>query len=188
MGFLCFFCFSFKLFVFFFLVYAETGGMVDENTEMETGHEMQDGEAGSPRGVLEVPVVGGDSDNSSSSCSSTEKLTPRLSPQLSTPVNRDGSYASQWKNMIGSIKKKSSRRFSTLPILTNYDLSGKNLWKKLARLQNGPHVEALSASKPSWSYFKYEELAAATDNFCPGENIKIFSFEHFDTFCQFTRK
>ncbi|XP_031287637.1 receptor-like cytosolic serine/threonine-protein kinase RBK1 isoform X2 [Pistacia vera] len=135
---------------------------------MKPEPEMQEREAASPRGVLEIPVAGTDSDNSSSCCNSTEKLTP----ERSTPVvNREGGYASHWKSMIDAIKKK---RLFVIPLLTNYDLTGKNLWKKLARIQNlstedSPDVEGLSVSKPSWRKFEYEELAAATDNFCPGK-------------------
>ncbi|KAJ0041024.1 hypothetical protein Pint_27702 [Pistacia integerrima] len=147
----------------------ETEGKVEENREMKPEPEMQEREAASPRGVLEIPVAGTDSDNSSSCCNSTEKLTP----ERSTPVvNREGGYASHWKSMIDAIKKK---RLFVIPLLTNYDLTGKNLWKKLARIQNlstedSPDVEGLSVSKPSWRNFEYEELAAATDNFCP-ENL-----------------
>ncbi|KAJ0097822.1 hypothetical protein Patl1_28340 [Pistacia atlantica] len=136
---------------------------------MKPEPEMQEREAASPRGVLEIPVAGTDSDNSSSCCNSTEKLTP----ERSTPVvNREGGYASHWKSMIDAIKKK---RLFVIPLLTNYDLTGKNLWKKLPRIQNlstedSPDVEGLSVSKPSWRNFEYEELAAATDNFCP-ENL-----------------
>ncbi|XP_044461064.1 receptor-like cytosolic serine/threonine-protein kinase RBK1 [Mangifera indica] len=149
----------------------ETGEKVESNTEMAPEHEMQEREAASPRGVLEIPVVGTDSDNSSSSCSSTEKLMP----QGSTTANREGGYAFHWKSMIQSFKRMSSRRLPAIPLLTNHDFTSKSLRKKLAPIQNlntedGPHFESLSVSKPALRNFVYEELAAATDNFS-SENL-----------------
>lgn len=122
----------------------------------------------SPRGVLEIPVMNGDSDTSSSSsfssCSTTEKSsTPKHES------NREG-YGLQWRNMIDTIKKKSARRFSIIPLLTTYE-NRKNLRRRMAKLavsEDEVQTASLSVAKPSWRNFSFEELAAATDNFSPG--------------------
>lgn len=124
----------------------------------------------SPRGVLEIPVMNGDSDTSSSSsfssCSTTEKSsTPKHES------NREG-YGLQWRNMIDTIKKKSARRFSIIPLLTTYE-NRKNLRRRMAKLavsEDEVQTASLSVAKPSWRNFSFEELAAATDNFSP-ENM-----------------
>ncbi|GMI99435.1 ROP binding protein kinases 1 [Hibiscus trionum] len=107
----------------------------------------------SPRCVLEIPVLGSDSDTSSNSSSFSPK----------TKGNRD-SYGLQWKNLIGSIMKKSARSLSLLPA---YDISRKNLRRsKLAKLHASQEQHFMPLPKPSWKNFTYSELAAATDNFC----------------------
>ncbi|KAL9461114.1 hypothetical protein AB3S75_004165 [Citrus x aurantiifolia] len=119
----------------------------------------------SPRGVLEIPVTGTDSDSSSSSCDSSS------SPEKSTPQRAVNRESGGWKSMIDSIKKKSVvRRFSVIPLLTNYELTKKNLWKKLGRLQIPEDDDAddggsVPIVRHSWKNFDFAELAAATDNF-----------------------
>ncbi|KAL5753315.1 hypothetical protein ACOSP7_023493 [Xanthoceras sorbifolium] len=153
----------------------ETGGEVQDNPEKEAKLEMEKREKtmdmASPRGVLEIPVLGTDSDSSSSSSSSCSSSTEKLTPKRNG--NREGNnYGLQWKSMIDSIKKKSARRFSVIPLLTNYDLSKKNIWKKLARIQSSEDEADIEIplTRPSWKNFEYAELAAATDNFC-SENL-----------------
>lgn len=150
------------------------------------GKERENSKASaSPRGVLEILNSGADSDNSSNgSCGSAEKLTVQKEEEeaaaaaaTAATANREG-YGSQWKNMIEAIKKKSVRRFSVIPLLTNYDLTKMNLWKKLARIQNSEDDCDDSGSVPivkhSWRNFEYKELAAATDNFNSGEISTFF--------------
>lgn len=121
----------------------------------------------SPRGVLEIPVTGTDSDSSSSSSSCGSSS----SPEKSTPQRAVNRESGGWKSMIDSIKKKSVvRRFSVIPLLTNYELTKKNLWKKLGRLQNSEDDDAddggsVPVVRHSWKNFDFAELAAATDNF-----------------------
>ncbi|KAK8481594.1 hypothetical protein V6N13_123962 [Hibiscus sabdariffa] len=123
----------------------------------------------SPRCVLEIPVLGSDSDTSSCSSNSTS-----FSPKIKG--NKDG-YGFQWKNLIGNIKRKSARSFFLSSLLASYDISRKNLGRsKLAKLHaSGSEEEAvgvdfMAVPKPSWKNFTYSDLATATDNFSP-ENL-----------------
>ncbi|XVE86875.1 hypothetical protein DITRI_Ditri18aG0070800 [Diplodiscus trichospermus] len=144
---------------------------VQENPEMESTTEVMRSELlndeSSPRGVLEIPVQGLDSDSSSSSNSSSYSPKKAVLQKL----NRD-SYGWQWKSMIDNIKKKSSRRFSVIPLLTSYEISRKNIRRKQAKLlgsseEEDVDVDCMPIPKPSWKNFSYSELAAATDNFSP---------------------
>ncbi|TXG60077.1 hypothetical protein EZV62_014650 [Acer yangbiense] len=142
--------------------------------KLELGKREKTQDMISPRGVLEIPALGTDSDSSSSNSSSCSSTTEKLTPKTTTG-NREGNnnyYGLQWKNMIDVIKKKSVRRFSVIPLLTNYDLSKKNLWKKLARVQSSEDEVDIEIpfTRPSWKNFEYAELAAATDNFS-SENL-----------------
>ncbi|XP_022740999.1 receptor-like cytosolic serine/threonine-protein kinase RBK1 [Durio zibethinus] len=124
----------------------------------------------SPRGVLEIPVLGSDSD--ASSCSSNSSSYSPKKPVFQKG-NRD-SYGLQWKNIIENIKKKSARSFSIIPLLSSYEISRKNLRRKLAKLHGSEEedvdIDCITVSKPSWKNFSYSELAAATENFSP-ENL-----------------
>ncbi|XWS45025.1 hypothetical protein CRYUN_Cryun15aG0100600 [Craigia yunnanensis] len=154
----------------------ETGReTVEENPEKDSKSGVMRSESlndqPSPRGVLEIPVLGSDSDTSS--CSSNSNSYSPKKP-VSQKWNRD-SYGLQWKNIIETIKKKSARRFSVIPLLTSYEISGKNLRRKLAKLHGSEEEEevdinCIPVAKPSWKNFSYSELAAATDNFSP-ENL-----------------
>lgn len=137
----------------------------------------------SPRCVLEIPILGTDSDHSISSSSdgstcstgTTEKLVPEK-----TTIRESNNGASQWKQMVEAFKKKSMRRFSVIPLLTTYDIiAKKNMRKKLERIQNSSDLfvdcEGILVRKPSWRNFDYQELADATDNFSSGEK-KMFKF------------
>ncbi|KAF5960448.1 hypothetical protein HYC85_001657 [Camellia sinensis] len=73
-----------------------------------------------------------------------------------------------WKNFIDTIKMKSVRRFTTIPLLSGYDISKKNLIKKLGRNQSADDdidCGDMVVPKPSWRSFSRTELVAATDNF-----------------------
>ncbi|XP_022751139.1 receptor-like cytosolic serine/threonine-protein kinase RBK1 isoform X3 [Durio zibethinus] len=125
----------------------------------------------SPRGVLEIPVLGSESDTSS--CSSNSSSYSPKKPVFQK-CNRD-SYGLQFRNIIGSIKTKTSRRFSVIPLLTSYETSRRNLRRKLAKLQGSEEeeevdIDCIPVAKPSWKNFSYSELSAATDNFSP-ENL-----------------
>ncbi|KAL6959505.1 non-specific serine,threonine protein kinase [Sarracenia purpurea var. burkii] len=153
----------------------------DPDTELPNGMgKPADGDSAgddsiSPRGVLETPVSGSlESDNgsisSSSSCGSStmEKLSIHR-----TPIG--DSQGLQWKNLVESIKWKSVRRFSTIPLLGGYEISKKNLRKKLGRIRSADNridCGDVVAPKPSWKNFTHAELAAATDNFSPGKKGK----------------
>ncbi|XP_043709035.1 receptor-like cytosolic serine/threonine-protein kinase RBK1 [Telopea speciosissima] len=109
----------------------------------------------SPRGVLEIPVLGADLDNSSSgrSISSTDKL---IEHQALDPK----SNSSQWRNFLEFMTSESVRRFSTFQRM--------KLRRKRARFRSAEdriEYEGPPTTKPSWRNFSYEELAAATDNF-----------------------
>ncbi|EOX91923.1 ROP binding protein kinases 1, putative [Theobroma cacao] len=151
----------------------ETGRETQENPEKESKTGVMRSKSlndqPSPRGVLEIPVLGSDSDTSSCS-SNSSSYSPKK--RVFQKGSRDSSGL-QWKNIIESIKKKSVRRFSVIPLLTSYEISRKNLRRKLAKLQGSEEevdIDCLPVPKPSWKNFCYSELAAATDNFSP-ENL-----------------
>lgn len=129
----------------------------------------------SPRGVLEIPVLGmgSDSDSSSSSSSNSSSFSPKKS--VSQIVIRD-SYGLQLKNIIENIKKKSSRRFSVIPLLTTYEISRKSLRRKLTKLYTSEEgdIDCIAVAKPSWKNFPYSQLVAATNNFSPGKQLITF--------------
>uniref|UniRef100_A0A2P2JTB5 non-specific serine/threonine protein kinase n=1 Tax=Rhizophora mucronata TaxID=61149 RepID=A0A2P2JTB5_RHIMU len=156
----------------------ETGGQTEENPEMETLNEAKKRDfildESSPRGVLDIPILGSDSDHSSSSSSTCSSGSVGKLVQERV-VARENTNAFQWKQMFDTIKKKSVKRFSVIPLSTTYEtITRKNMKKKLARIQNsadalidfgGPQVP-----KPSWRNFDAAELAAATDNYS-SENL-----------------
>ncbi|KFK25325.1 hypothetical protein AALP_AA8G098100 [Arabis alpina] len=137
----------------------------------------EDSSSLSPRGVLGIMASDSDSSNSNysscSSCSSSNEAKPspftNPSKNVSSSSNNIGS-SNQWNKMIDSIKKKSIRRFTVIPLLAN-----KNLRRKQPpKLSPANHVrfpcDHFFMAKPSWRNFTYEELALATDNFNP-ENM-----------------
>ncbi|CAA2968401.1 Hypothetical predicted protein [Olea europaea subsp. europaea] len=90
--------------------------------------EMEE-EQSSPRGVLEIPISGLDSDHSSRrrSLKRTNSFVSEKS-FLQRGISRELGYGSQWKNLLGQIKKRTSvRRFTTIPLLGRYDFSKKSL-------------------------------------------------------------
>ncbi|XP_010491725.1 PREDICTED: receptor-like cytosolic serine/threonine-protein kinase RBK1 [Camelina sativa] len=131
----------------------------------------------SPRGVLGNAAIVSDSDNSSCSSCSPDDKSSASSPFSNTPKNVSSSYyhGLQWNKMIESIKKKSMRRFSVIPLLASYELTRKNLRRKQPKFSPSDNnaafpSEAFFMAKPSWRNFTYEELAVATDYFNP-ENM-----------------
>ncbi|KAL0721531.1 hypothetical protein Bca4012_036130 [Brassica carinata] len=122
----------------------------------------------SPRCVLEIPATSSDSDNSSS-CSSCSPDKSSESPLSTTSAN-----GRQWNKMIESIKKKSIRRLSVIPLLASYELTRKNMRRKQPKLSPSPDnvfvCDQFLVAKPSWRNFTYDELVAATDGFNP-ENM-----------------
>uniref|UniRef100_A0A1J3GSH6 non-specific serine/threonine protein kinase n=2 Tax=Noccaea caerulescens TaxID=107243 RepID=A0A1J3GSH6_NOCCA len=149
--------------------------------KMKGSHEKEETEsieAPSPRCVLEIPVTGSDSDNSSTS-SSSSSCSPDKSPSplSTTPPNVSSfhHHGLQWNKMIDTIKKKSVRRFSVIPLLASYELTRKNMRRKQPKLSPSSSETVIDCdqiliAKPSWRNFTYEELVAATDNFNP-ENM-----------------
>ncbi|CAA7034681.1 unnamed protein product [Microthlaspi erraticum] len=140
--------------------------------------ETENMEAPSPRCVLEIPVRGSYSDNSSTTSSSSSSCSPDKSPSplSTTPPNVSSfhHHGLQWNKMIDTIKKKSVRRFSVIPLLQSYELTRKNMRRKQPKLSPSLETEIdcdqILIAKPSWRNFTYDELVAATDNFNP-ENI-----------------
>ncbi|KAL6012618.1 hypothetical protein ACLOJK_003107 [Asimina triloba] len=148
---------------------AETrGAQENPEAELQKNSNATDGSP-SPRCVLEIPVLGGESDQTSSSVGS---VSSRSSSNESLASETNGL---QWKNFMSLLRKKSMRRLSTFP-LTASELSRRNLSRKLARLRNGEDgvedVEEVVVPKPSWRIFDYEELVAATDNFSSGHSSR----------------
>lgn len=142
-------------------------------TEMEKkktkgSNEKTEAEDPSPRCVLEIPATSSDSDNSSS-CSSCSPDKSSSSPLSTTPTN-----GRQWNKMIESIKKKSIRRFSVIPLLASYELTRKNMRRKQPKLSPLPDnvfdCDQFLVAKPSWRNFTYDELVAATDGFNAGKD------------------
>lgn len=140
-----------------------------EKKKIKGSNEKTEAEDPSPRCVLEIPVTSSDSDNSSS-CSPDKSLS-------SSPSTN----GRQWNKMIESIKKKSMRRFSVIPLLASYELTRKNMRRKQPKLSSSsPSPDNVFdcgqflVAKPSWRNFTYDELVAATDGF----NTGIDAFRH----------
>ncbi|KAK7252443.1 hypothetical protein RIF29_36380 [Crotalaria pallida] len=150
-----------------------------ENPEMTLNEDLKkesfssDEDDSSPRGVLETPVSGTESDISGSS--SGRSTSPESSP--SAESKRAGGFEGHllpWKSMIDVLTFKSVRKLTAFPLLsTNHDVSKKgSTKKKLARIQSAEDTIDIGAipTKPSWRNFDYAELAAATDDFS-SENL-----------------
>ncbi|KAL2521743.1 Receptor-like cytosolic serine/threonine-protein kinase RBK1 [Forsythia ovata] len=142
-----------------------------QNPENEKKEEEIE-EQSSPRGVLEIPISGSDSDHSSRS-SSLERSSSFGSEKslFQRGLSGELGYGLQWKNLFGQIKKRTSmRRFTTIPLLGGYELSKKSLRGKLGRNRSAEETIDCGDSlvpKPSWRNFSYQELKEATDNFSP---------------------
>lgn len=144
----------------------------EQGPETEQKEEEMEEEQSSPRGVLEIPISGSDSDHSSRS-SSLERTSSFGSEKsfLQKGISGELGYGLQWKNLLGQIKKRTSmRRFTTIPLLGGYDLSKKSLRGKLGRNRSSEDTidcGDVVVPKPSWRNFTYDELKQATDNFSP---------------------
>ncbi|XP_041022823.1 receptor-like cytosolic serine/threonine-protein kinase RBK1 [Juglans microcarpa x Juglans regia] len=165
----------------------ESRGETEENPEIETlephvsikeleisGNDDEDDKE-SPRGVLEIPVLGpaDSSDNTGSSSSFSSCISPTQKP-AAPPQLRESRGGGQWKSAFEALKRKSLRRFSTFALLTtSHNASRKNLSRKLARIRSADDridYDGTHRTKPSWRSFDYAELAAATNNFS-SENL-----------------
>ncbi|CAH8374971.1 unnamed protein product [Eruca vesicaria subsp. sativa] len=141
---------------------------MEKKKKNKGSNEKTESEEPSPRCVLEIQVTSSDSDNSSS-CSSCSPDKSLLSSPLSTTAA--ATNGRQWNKMIESIKKKSMRRFSVIPLLATYELTRKNMRRKQPKLSSSNATDNVFdcgqflVAKPSWRNFSYDELVAATDGF-----------------------
>ncbi|KAK6154149.1 hypothetical protein DH2020_013788 [Rehmannia glutinosa] len=145
--------------------------------EKEKTGEPENDEGSSPRGVLEIPISGSGSDSDLSSIDRSSSFGSEKST-----VDRTGAWevnygTLHWKKLFGQIKKRSTMRFSTIPLLGGYgyDLSKKAFRRKLLG-RNHSAADAIDCGdfvvpKPSWRNFSYEELKQATENFSSGKLI-----------------
>ncbi|XP_011097466.1 receptor-like cytosolic serine/threonine-protein kinase RBK1 [Sesamum indicum] len=115
----------------------------------------------SPRGVLEIPVPGSDSDPSSIDDSTSNLAAER-------GIALDMNYgAVHLKKLFGQIKRRSAMSITSIPII-GYDISKKAFKRKLGRNNSSEEsidCDELVVPKPSWRNFTYAELKQATDNF-----------------------
>ncbi|GFY90777.1 protein kinase superfamily protein [Actinidia rufa] len=134
----------------------------------ETIKQTEPDELSSPRGVLEAPVSSSSSDSDNSSINSGSSVTEKSSASsVHRALFRDH-QGLQWRSLIDNIKWKSVRRFSTIPLLGGYDISKKNLRRKLWRNRSADEeidCGDIIVPKPSWRNFTHAELVAATENF-----------------------
>lgn len=129
----------------------------------------------SPRGVLDIPVSGSESDLSgTSSCGS---ISPEKPTVEEIPEERDG-HVHQLKSMIESFKKKSVQKITTISMIAaSYEMSRRSLRRKLGRFRSAEDSIHLGAvpRRPSWRNFDYAELQAATHDFSPGNYNSILT-------------
>lgn len=160
----------------------ENGEREEGETESsETGtKQAETEEQSSPRGVLEVPVSGSDSDHSG--CLSNFDRSSSFGSEKSL-VERGvtGDYGNlHWKKLFGQVKKTSVWKISTVSLLGGANgLSKKALRKKMGRKSNSE--DAIDSGdfvvpKPSWRNFSYEELKQATNDFSSGKLVNLFIF------------
>lgn len=154
---------------------------IEEETEKKAINEeeisKEEDEQSSPRGVLEIPITGSDSDQSSSvgsdrssSFGSSSSLTEEKTPSAQGWFSRETDKLLQWKSLVDNIKKRSGRRLSIIPLLVGNEFSKKNYLSRKKLGRNRSAEETLdcgdfSVPKPSWRNFSLQELAEATDNF-----------------------
>ncbi|XP_057448576.1 receptor-like cytosolic serine/threonine-protein kinase RBK1 isoform X2 [Lotus japonicus] len=135
----------------------------------DNGKEFSSDDEASPRGILEAPVSGTESDHSGSSdfsSFSSEKSAAEVVTEEKEVVREVSVPA--WKSMIDVFKFKTVRRLTAIPLLVaNHDVSKKGLSKKLARIRSAEDSIDIGAipTKPSWRNFEYAELVAATNDF-----------------------
>lgn len=112
----------------------------------------------SPRGVLEIPISGSDSDHSGG----------MDSPVAFGPEEKPAAKPMHLKKLFDNAKMKSVRRFAAIPLMNGFELSKKNLRRKIG--WNRSNEETIDCGdfvvpKPTWRNFSHQELAAATDDF-----------------------
>lgn len=184
------------------LVSEDTAANVEENPETESsqhskndGNEEQKGqnqgpkfseteakheeieEQSSPRGVLEIPISGSDSDNGS-----TIDRSSSCGSEKSSGVSGELIYGNlHWKKLFNQVKKGSLKKFPTISLLgghgygLGFDLTRKKMMRKKMMRKNSEE-DAIDCGdivmpKPSWRNFSFEELKQATDNFSPDKLI-----------------
>ncbi|GMI67701.1 ROP binding protein kinases 1 [Hibiscus trionum] len=126
-------------------------------------------------------MIHAEMESKSEPLSSSESLQRNVVPSSDSDSSGfwiTNSYTLQWKNVIENIKKKSATSFSIIPSLANnYEISRKNLSRKLVKFywsEGGVvDIDGIPVPKPSWKAFSYSDLAAATDNFSPGNLLGI---------------
>ncbi|XP_020530925.1 receptor-like cytosolic serine/threonine-protein kinase RBK1 isoform X2 [Amborella trichopoda] len=130
-----------------------------EETQDSSPKTYKNTDQSSPRGVLEIPVLGLDSDSNSSSSSNRDTET---SIAIKTPTSEH--HGLQWRSLVNALKHKSMRKFSTFP-----PFGGKRNW---VRIRDTEEKEELPVLRPqaSWRCFDHEELMSATNNFS-SENL-----------------
>ncbi|KAB2002284.1 hypothetical protein ES319_D11G056300v1 [Gossypium barbadense] len=150
-------------------------GTEGENPEIDSNHQLPRDKGNEteekspeiesnqpPRGVLENPELGSDSDNSATPTRTTSKGGGNDSSDPQKPVLQKWADSFQWKSVIGSIKRKSARSISVIPLLTKLS--------KRHGSYGDEELDCMPLLKASWKNFSYLELANATDNFSP-ENL-----------------
>ncbi|KAJ0840399.1 putative protein kinase RLK-Pelle-RLCK-VI family [Helianthus annuus] len=147
----------------------------------------QQQQSSSPRGVLEIPLSGSDSDNSrslSSRGSSFNEKSPEMETESDSATEcggdeeeggRPGLISSssvaqdvRWRHLVCSLKWKSFKRFSTVPLVAGYEMSRKSLMRRLGKHHVSEEmVDGVrwTVPKPSWRNFTFDELSAATGGF-----------------------
>ncbi|KAM7529363.1 hypothetical protein LguiB_032773 [Lonicera macranthoides] len=152
---------------------SESEAINKEDDKVENKNE----EIGSPRGVLEIPILTSESDQSSGG-STSEKLSspPAEEEKAATEGGGGGGYNGlAWKSLMDSFKWRPTKKFPTIPLLVGYEASMKrNLRRKLGRNRSGEDsidCGDFVVPKPSWSNFRFKDLVAATDNFSPDKML-----------------
>lgn len=170
----------------------------EHNSPSETNNTCidEDSNQSSPRGVLEITASNADSDGGGSSSRSSD--TSSIDQPISLYEPRPESHNLQWRTFIAGLimrKKRSMTRLSTFPPTTTRRSSLRGALERIKSSSKDSferkevaleiRMEAIKSSskgtferkevalevkmaRPSWRSFAYEELAAATDGFCPG--------------------
>ncbi|CAH9106234.1 unnamed protein product [Cuscuta europaea] len=144
--------------------------------DQERKYGENDSYESSPRGVLEIPLsTSSDSDNSSTYVSDSfgeDKPETADSPSGSLKDQLLDPYAMQWKNLFSSIKRKSARSISIIPLLGGVEMIARKSRRKLLGSNRiSEDCGDFLIPKPSWRNFCLRELADATDNFSPDNLI-----------------
>jgi hypothetical protein len=167
-----------------------------KNPKMESKNdnkkEFSSDDESSPRTILECPVSETESDNSGSSSFISDSSENSPPPELVAGGKSNGKenqMQHHMKSMMDVFKFKSVKKLTAIPILVaaSHELTKKGLTKKLARIRSAEECIDIGSipTKPSWRNFDYAELAAATNDFSPGNNSLLslcFFFNQFRNF------